>query len=106
MSQVLFKLQSPTRSIKYFTISFNAKDGSVKVDVSILCWSRASLNKFTKSAFDLFDINGFEIRFFTKSDVVDILMATGFTACKIIEAYEEPASLYWVFARKQKDLNK
>jgi len=33
-------------------------------------------------------------------------MATGFTAYKIIEAYEEPASLYWVFARKQKDLNK
>jgi hypothetical protein len=38
--------------------------------------------------------------------VEDILMATGFTAHKIIEAYEEPASLYWVFARKQKDLNK
>ena len=54
----------------------------------------------------IFDINGFEIRFFTRSDVDDILMATGFTANKIIEAYEEPASLYWVFARKQKDLNK
>ena len=48
---------------------------------------------------NIFDINGFEILFFTKSDVEDILIATGFTAYKIIEAYEQPASLYWVFAR-------
>ena len=29
---------------------------------------------------NIFDINGFEIRFFTKSDLENILMATGFTA--------------------------
>ena len=66
----------------------------------------AMYKKGTEVEENIFDINGFEIRFFTKSDVEYILMATGFTAYKIIEAYEEPASLYWVFARKQKDLNK
>jgi hypothetical protein len=62
--------------------------------------------KGTEVEENIFDINSFKNRFFTKSDVEDILMATGFTAYKIIEAYEEPASLYWVFSRKQKDLNK
>ena len=49
---------------------------------------------------NIYDINGFQIRFFTRSDVEDILMVTGFTANKIIEAYEAPASLYCVFTRK------
>ena len=52
---------------------------------------------------NIYDINGFQIRFFTRSDVENILMATGFTAYKIVEAYEEPLSLYLVFARKQKN---
>jgi hypothetical protein len=55
---------------------------------------------------NIYDINVFQIRFFTRSDVENILMATGFTAYKIVEAYEEPSSLYLVFARKQKKLNK
>ena len=63
--------------------------------------------KYTEIEENIFDINGFEIRFFTKSDVEDIFeWQRDFTAYKIIEAYEEPASLHWVFARKQKDLNK
>lgn len=36
--------------------------------------------KGTEVEENIFDINGFEIRFFTKSDLENILMATGFTA--------------------------
>jgi hypothetical protein len=69
---------------------------------SVISDSDAMYKKGTEVEENIFDINGFEIRFFTKSDLQVILMATGFTAYKIIEAYEEPASLYWVFARKQR----
>jgi ubiquinone/menaquinone biosynthesis C-methylase UbiE len=48
---------------------------------------------------NIYDINGFQIRFFTKTDLEDIIMATGFDVNKIEEAYEEPASLYCVFAK-------
>ena len=58
--------------------------------------------KVQKSEKNIYDINGFQIRFFTRSDIEDILMATGFTAYKIIEAYEQPASLYCVFAKREK----
>lgn len=50
---------------------------------------------------NIYDINGFQIRFFTKSEVEDIIMKTGFELYKITEAYEEPVNLYCVFARKQ-----
>lgn len=73
---------------------------SVRID------NDAMYKKGTEVEKNIYDINGFQFRFFTRSDVEDILMATGFDAYKIIEAYEEPASLYWVSARKQKDLNK
>ncbi|MGA7007761.1 MAG: hypothetical protein WBY28_11850 [Nitrososphaeraceae archaeon] len=40
----------------------------------------AMYKKGTEVEENIFDINGFEIRFFTKSDLENILMATGFTA--------------------------
>ncbi len=49
---------------------------------------------------NIYDINGFQIRFFTKSDLEDITMTTGFDLYKIVEGYEHPASLYCVFAKK------
>jgi hypothetical protein len=54
---------------------------------------------------NIYDINGFQIRFFTKSDLKNISLSNGFEAYKITEEYEEPANLYCVFARKEKDLN-
>jgi hypothetical protein len=55
---------------------------------------------------NIYDINGFQIRFFTNSDLRNISLSNGFEAYEITEEYEESASLYCVFARKQKDLNK
>ncbi len=76
------------------------KDGGLNL-FSVRGENDAMYKKGTKVEENIFDINGFEIRFFTKSDVEDILMATGFTTYKIIEAYEEPASLYSVFAKRE-----
>jgi SAM-dependent methyltransferase len=50
---------------------------------------------------DIYEINGFQIRFFTKSDIEDIITKTGFELYKITEAYEEPVNLYCVFTRKR-----
>jgi hypothetical protein len=55
---------------------------------------------------NIYDINGFQIRFFTKSNLTNISLSNGFEPYKITEANEEPASLYCVFARKLNDLNK
>lgn len=49
---------------------------------------------------DIYEINRFQIRFFTKSDIEDIVKKTGFKLYKITEAYEEPVNLYCVFTKK------
>jgi SAM-dependent methyltransferase len=46
----------------------------------------------------IYDINGFEIRFFTRKEITDLMQ--GFIIDEIAEAIEEPASLYFVFSRK------
>ena len=52
--------------------------------------------KGTKVTENIYDINGFQIRFFTKEDV-KFFMNDNFKIKNIIEGYEEPASLYFVF---------
>jgi SAM-dependent methyltransferase len=51
--------------------------------------------KGTKIAENVYDINGFQIRFFTKQDI-KFFMKDKFEILKIIGDYEEPASLYFV----------
>ncbi len=46
----------------------------------------------------IYDINGFQIRFFTKKDIEDLL--SGFKIGEISEGFEEPSSLYLVTARR------
>ena len=48
----------------------------------------------------IYEINSFQIRFFTKSDIEDIVTKTGFNLYKISEAYEEPVNLYCVYTNK------
>ncbi|MGE5635147.1 MAG: class I SAM-dependent methyltransferase [Deltaproteobacteria bacterium] len=55
--------------------------------------------KGTKIAEDVYDINGFQIRFFTKQDI-KFFMNGNFKIQNIIEDYEEPVSLYFVFCYK------
>ena len=66
----------------------------------------AMYKKGTEVEKNIYDINGFQIRFFTKEDLTKIRLSNGFEPYKITEAYEEPASLYCIFARKEKELNK
>ena len=46
----------------------------------------------------IYDINGFQIRFFTKKEIQDI--AKGFEILWIREGYEQPVSLYLVCSKK------
>ena len=53
-------------------------------------------NKGTKVADNIYDIDGFHIRFFTEEEI-KFFINNNFEIEKIIEGYEEPASLYFVF---------
>jgi hypothetical protein len=66
--------------------------------------SEATMTQGTKgyrSGKNIYDINCFQMRFFTKSDLRNISLSNGFEPYKITEAYEEPTSLYCVFTRKK-----
>jgi SAM-dependent methyltransferase len=55
--------------------------------------------KGTKITENVYDINGFKIRFFTKQDI-KFFMKDKFEIITIIEDYEEPANLYVVICYK------
>jgi SAM-dependent methyltransferase len=48
---------------------------------------------------DIYDINGFQIRFFTKQHVRALVKGEGFEILDIKEIYEEPVTLYLVSTR-------
>jgi SAM-dependent methyltransferase len=56
-------------------------------------------NKGKKIGDKIYEINGFQIRFFTKEQI-DSFLATHFEIKTIEESYEEPVSLYIVFCFK------
>jgi len=47
---------------------------------------------------NVYDVKGFVLRFYTKSEVMDLM--EGFKIIKILEGAEEPASLYLVLSKK------
>lgn len=54
--------------------------------------------KGRKVADGIYDVNGFEIRFFSREEITGL--TEGFSIEQIVEAIEDPASLYLVFCRK------
>jgi SAM-dependent methyltransferase len=50
---------------------------------------------------DIYDINGFQIRFFTEKEIQDLTTEEGFELLWIKEEYEEPVTLYLVSSRKK-----
>ena len=66
---------------------------SVRSDKDIL------YNKGKKIDTNIYEINGFQIRFFTKEQIESFL-ANYFEIKTIEESYEEPVSLYFVFCHK------
>lgn len=55
--------------------------------------------KGTRMDDEIYDINGFQIRFFTKQEIEDL--SKDFAILGIKEDYEEPVTLYLVTSRKQ-----
>jgi SAM-dependent methyltransferase len=55
--------------------------------------------KGTKIAENIYDINGFQIRFFTKQDI-KFFINDNFKIQNIIKGYEDPANLYFVICYK------
>ena len=102
-SHMFFNMRLTDDQVKYLFVEVNRvlKKGGLNL-FSVRSDNDAMYRKGAEVEKNIYDINGFQIRFFTRSDIEDILMATGFTAYKIIEAYEQPASLYCVFAKREK----
>lgn len=48
----------------------------------------------------IYDINGFQIRFFTEKEIIDLMTLEYFEILWIQEEYEEPVTLYLVSSRK------
>jgi SAM-dependent methyltransferase len=48
----------------------------------------------------IYDVNGFQIRFFTENEIQDLAEFEGFDIVQIKEEYEEPVTLYLVASRK------
>jgi SAM-dependent methyltransferase len=49
----------------------------------------------------IYDINGFQIRFFTENEVQSLAESKGFDIFQIKEEYEEPVTLYYVASKKR-----
>ena len=106
-SHMFFNMRFTDDQLKYLFVEVNRvlKNGGLNL-FSVRSDNDAMYKKGTEVEKNIYDINGFQIRFFTKSDLSNICILNGFEPYKIMEAYEEPASLYCVFARKQEGLNK
>ena len=102
-SHMFFNMRFTDDQLKYLFVEVNRvlKDGGLNL-FSVRSDNDAMYKKGTEVEKNIYDINGFQIRFFTKPDLKKISLSNGFEPYKITEAYEEPASLYCVFARKKK----
>jgi len=49
----------------------------------------------------IYDINRFQIRFFTETDIQSFAKSEGFDILEIKEEYEEPVTLYLVASKKR-----
>ncbi len=49
---------------------------------------------------DIYDINGFEVRFFSEKEILDLINRESFKMVWMKEKYEEPATLYLVASMK------
>lgn len=100
-SHMFFNMRFSVEKLKYLFVEVNRvlkKEGlnlfSVRSDHDPMC------GKGTLVEEGIYEINSFQIRFFTKSDIEDIVTKTGFSLYKISEAYEEPVNLYCVYTNK------
>ena len=102
-SHMFFNMRLTDDELKCLFVEVNRvlKGGGLNL-FSVRSDNDAMYKKGTEVDKNIYDINGFQIRFFTKEDLTKISLSNGFEPYKITEAYEEPASLYCIFARKEK----
>jgi len=100
-SHMFFNMRFSADKIKYLFVEVNRvlkKEGfnlfSVRSDHDPMCGKGALVED------GIYEINSFQIRFFTKSNIEDIVTKTGFNLYKISEAYEEPVNLFCVYTNK------
>lgn len=100
-SHMFFNMKFTDDQLKYLFVEVNRvlKDGGLNL-FSVRSDNDSMYKKGTEVEKNIYDIHGFQIRFFTMSDIRNICMLNGFEPYKITAAYEEPASLYRVFAKK------
>ena len=89
--ELKFLFNESKRVLKNKLLSF-----SVRNDKDIM------YRKGTEVTENIYDINDFQIRFFTKQDI-ELFMKDKFEILKIIEDYEEPATLYFVICYKNEN---
>ena len=76
------------KGLNYFSIR-NHNDASYRIGVEV--------DK------GIYDVNGFQIRFFTETEIHDLAIEEGFKILQIKEEFEEPVTLYLV---QQENVNK
>ena len=100
-SHMFFNMRFTVDQVKYLFTEVNRVLKNEGLNLfSVRSDNDAMYKKGTLVEENIYDINGFHIRFFTKSDVELIIGAAGFDLFKITEEDEEPASLYFVFCKK------
>ena len=101
-SHMFFNMRFTDDRLQYLFVEVNRvlKNGGLNL-FSVRSDNDPMYKKGIEVEKNIYDINGFQIRFFTRSDLLDTCLSNGFEAYKITEAYEEPASLYWVFAKRE-----
>jgi hypothetical protein len=105
-SHMFFNMRFTDDQLKYLFIEVDRVLKNEGLNLfSVRSDNDAMHGKGTEIEKNIYDIDGFQIRFFAKPDVEKFLEATRYIG-KIIEACEGPFSLYHIFARKPLDPNK
>jgi SAM-dependent methyltransferase len=98
-SHMFYNMGFSDYELKFYLVNQNVFLRVEEYYLFLLEMTDIMYKKGTKIAENIYDINGFHIRFFTKQDI-KFFVNGNFEIQKIIENYEEPISLYFVFCCK------
>jgi SAM-dependent methyltransferase len=100
-AHMFFNMRFTDEELKFLFIESNRvlKNNGI-LYFSVRSDKDAQYNTGKKIDTNIYEINGFQIRFFTKSQI-RFFLSDQFEIKNVIEDYEEPASLYLVFSYKK-----
>ena len=100
-AHMFFNMHFTDDELKFLFIECNrvTKDNGM-LYFSVRSDKDAQYNTGKKIDTNIYEINGFQIRFFSKSQI-KFFLSDQFEIKSVIEDYEEPASLYLVFSFKK-----